>query len=423
VVERNRWARSRIAAVVGLVVLAAAPAFVVPSTAAWSAGGVVRSRVRSQQAIDLFPDEVGAGDGFSIIETTAGVLYGVGANDVGQLGDGTTTARVVASPVDLPDSTEISGFDVGIDHVVLRDAAGGVWTWGNATQAGGFTTTPRSVDLPTSSSAVDVEAGGYFSLVVTLDGAVYAWGNNGGGRLGRSDLGENNDLCDGTFCAAGRVDAVGETFVAVGAAAARSSGAAWDASGDVRVWGTSAWGGSSGVSVAFDPSETDAPSGVEDAAFVGESLFVLDAAGRVWRVEGTDSSRTARIVPELSGVAVRTMVVSFSSTSLEDPSAGAGVFFVTTGGQLFASGSNANGRLGLDPAVAFYSDPTPVPVAEPPVVLAAGDNHTVFTTASGRFFAAGSNDRGQFGIGRTDPDPTESFIEFRLHFWFPEEHA
>ncbi|GEM_PF-5147539 len=419
--SRVRRAAQRPVAVAGLLVVTVAVAAVLPSTAAWSANGVVRTQVRTQQVIDLFPRQVGAGDGFSIIETTDGALYGVGANSRGQLGDGTTTARVVASSVLLPAGTGVAGFDVGIDHVVLRDAVGGVWTWGNATQAGGSTATPRTVDLPTEAPAVDVQAGGYFSLAVTQDGVVYAWGNNGGGRLGRSDLGTTNDRCTGTFCEPGRVDAVGEGFVAVGAAAARSGAVAWDGAGAVRAWGGTAWGGAGGAGVAFDGP--DAPAGVQGATFVGDSLFVLDDAGRVWQTTGSDGSHTAHIVPEMAGRTVRSLTVSFSSTSLEDPMSGTGVFFVTAAGELYAFGANANGRLGLDPAVAYYAEPTPVPVAEPPVVLAAGDNHTVFTTASGRFLAAGSNDRGQFGTGRTSTEPTLAFTEFDLHYWFTEEHA
>jgi alpha-tubulin suppressor-like RCC1 family protein len=77
-------------------------------------------------------------------------------------------------------------------------------------------------------------------------------------------------------------------------------------------------------------------------------------------------------------------------------------FFLSISGQVFATGDNSSGQLGLGEDVAKKNSFTLVtlPVGATRVVaIVAGGSHTFILTESGQVFAAGNNSRGQLGLG------------------------
>lgn len=135
--------------------------------------------------------DVQGGVNFSIALTRGGKLYAWGGNQYGQLGDGTTSVRWVPTRVALPKGTTISSIAVGADHVVATTRSGRVFTWGrnHRGQLGDGSLVDRhrpvSVRKGLSGSAVAVAAGNGISAVVTSAGAVFLWGRNTYGQLGR----------------------------------------------------------------------------------------------------------------------------------------------------------------------------------------------------------------------------------------------
>ena len=125
--------------------------------------------------------------------------YGWGANNYGQLGDGTTLVRHLPVAVHLPLGTTIRALAAGSDFSLALTSSGTGLAWGGNEygQLGDGTTlvrnSPVPVQLPVGVTIKAIAAGeggtvpgfisGAFSLAVTSSGTVLAWGLNNYGQL------------------------------------------------------------------------------------------------------------------------------------------------------------------------------------------------------------------------------------------------
>lgn len=133
---------------------------------------------------------IAAGRDFSCALTTAGAVQCWGNNEGGQLGNNS----LASSPTPVP----VSGLDSGIvaitmgpagDHVCVLTAAGAVECWGanDQGQLGNGTTASSSVPIAVSglsSGVVAISAGEEQTCAATRTGAVLCWGSNYRGQLG-----------------------------------------------------------------------------------------------------------------------------------------------------------------------------------------------------------------------------------------------
>jgi len=134
--------------------------------------------------------------GHSLFVKSDGTLWAMGANNYGQLGDGTTTNR--ASIVQVKDSsgvpvTNVIAVAAGDAHSLFVKSDGTLWAMGNNNdgQLGDGTTTNRTslVQVRDSSgvpvtNVIAVAAGFSHSLFVKSDGTLWAMGYNLYGQLG-----------------------------------------------------------------------------------------------------------------------------------------------------------------------------------------------------------------------------------------------
>ena len=115
-----------------------------------------------------------------------GTVWSWGANNWGQLGDGTFTPRAV--PVRVSGLTNVTAIAAGLNHSLAVRADGTVWAWGNnaAGNLGDGTLTVRNapVQVVGLTGADTVAAGSGFSLAVKQDRTVWGWGANISGQLG-----------------------------------------------------------------------------------------------------------------------------------------------------------------------------------------------------------------------------------------------
>src|SRR5215472_13269750 len=111
-----------------------------------------------------------------------------GNNWHGQLGDGTTTNRLLFVPVSGLGGGVVQ-VAAGTFHSLAVTSDGSAWAWGSNLfgELGTGTTTNSSVPVRVKglTGAVAVAAGGdEYSLALRSDGTVWAWGNNEDGQLG-----------------------------------------------------------------------------------------------------------------------------------------------------------------------------------------------------------------------------------------------
>ncbi len=130
--------------------------------------------------------ELAAGGGHTCARLVDGRVRCWGLNEVGQLGDGTTTRQVV--PTDVPGITDAVEIAAGTAHTCARRSDLSVQCWGlnDYGQLGDGTTTHRSSPVPVDGLAgvVGLSLGDRHSCARLSDGAVRCWGQNSGGELG-----------------------------------------------------------------------------------------------------------------------------------------------------------------------------------------------------------------------------------------------
>jgi len=168
-----------------------------------------------------------ADDSSTMVIKTDGSLWGWGANDIGQLGNGTRidsptpikimddVAAVSHSPGRVylwspePYSQPIGG---GFTLALKKD--GTFWSWGSesggklggrvlAMQNVGFVTEPIRVGQFLNAQlsvnmddTIAISAGGSHSVAIKSDGTLWTWGDNYWGQLGRGFIGSFHDLDD-----------------------------------------------------------------------------------------------------------------------------------------------------------------------------------------------------------------------------------
>jgi hypothetical protein len=130
--------------------------------------------------------QIAAGGNHGLAIGAAGAMWTWGYNGEGQLGDQTTTTRL--TPVRLAGPTAMIQVAGGLDYSLALRNDGTVWSWGgNSTgQLGDGTTTQRAKpeEIPGLAHIIQIAAGNSSSFALRSDGTLFAWGNNNVGELG-----------------------------------------------------------------------------------------------------------------------------------------------------------------------------------------------------------------------------------------------
>ena len=122
-----------------------------------------------------------------VFVSTGGSLQCWGANTYGQLGDGTITSGS-SVPVSVSNITTATSIAVGAYHTcaALTSATIKCWGRGNFGQLGNGTkeSSASLVSVYGITTASSVAAGRYHTCAMLVGGSIKCWGHNYGGRLG-----------------------------------------------------------------------------------------------------------------------------------------------------------------------------------------------------------------------------------------------
>lgn len=134
---------------------------------------------------------VSAGRSHSCGLATNGAAFCWGANDSGQLGDGSTTAS--RGPVRAAEGVTFTSIDAGQHHTCGVTAAGDVYCWGANGSGqlgdGGVAARPLPVRVGSAGAWRAVTAGRLHSCGIALSGEALCWGTNAEGQIGEGSTG------------------------------------------------------------------------------------------------------------------------------------------------------------------------------------------------------------------------------------------
>lgn len=172
--------------------------------------------------------------------TTFGDIYQWGDNTFGQLGDGTYTNRT--SPVIV--STQLGGWkqvSVGYNHTVALSIENELYAWGHndygqlgTGQYGQGTNKTTPFKIADGLKFAHVSAGGLMTLAVSTDGHVYSCGLNNYGRLGYGYAGP----ASGAEYASPTLKRIAQLENVISVTAGTAHAAAVTADGSMYTWGS-----------------------------------------------------------------------------------------------------------------------------------------------------------------------------------------
>ena len=129
-----------------------------------------------------------------------GSLWGMGLNDNGQLGNGTSTDLNTSQElIEANSSNPIIEITHGVLHSLFLRADGSLWSMGSNShgQLGDGTTTDRSTPVKiVDSDVVRISAGRRHSLFLKSNGSLWGMGSNTCGELGINLAGGSNSSFD-----------------------------------------------------------------------------------------------------------------------------------------------------------------------------------------------------------------------------------
>jgi alpha-tubulin suppressor-like RCC1 family protein len=272
---------------------------------------------------------------------TDNTLWGCGYNLAGALGDGTNTTR--SSPVQIGSLSNWSNVSAGGNFNVAVKTNGTMWSWGyNGTygQLGlGNTTSyssPKQIGSLTNWS--QVKSASVHSLAIKTDGTLWAWGSNYFGQLGIGTSGPYAHKSSPV-----QVGAL-TTWSKIAAGGSFSLGITTD--GKLWAWGFNGNGrlGTGNTTNRSSPTQIGSLTTWSNVFAGNGSCFAIKTDGTLWAwgVNNTnqlgDGTATAKSSPVQIGALTNWSLISSSNSH---------TIAIKTDNTLWAWGLNSSGELGL----------------------------------------------------------------------------
>ena len=323
-----------------------------------------------------------------------------GANDTGQLGDGTETQRF--SPIQTNGLNGIVSISAGALHSLFLKYDGTVWVcgWNIYGQLGDGTTNNmlNTNKISGLSNIVSISAGEYQSLFLKNDGSVWACGGNSFGQLG-----------DGTIIDKGApIQIVGSSFGAIAIATGTQHSLILKNDGTVWAFGDNQFGqlGDGTTIQRLTPVQVSSLTGIIAIAGGGQHSLFLKNDGTVWACGNNQFGQLGNVSATSTPVKVNglTNVIKIAAGYYHS-------LFLKNDGGVWGCGNNGSGQLG-DGTTNGRSIPDKIVGLTGITSIAAGEGNSLFSKNDGTFWACGDNWQGQLG----DVITLNKYIPFQIVF-------
>jgi len=339
---------------------------------------------------------VSGGWNYALALKSDGSVWAWGANDNGQLGNGTTTGSLV--PIPVPSLAHgVIAIAAGWDAAVALKSDGSVWTWGanDRGQLGDGSHAASQVPVRVSGiggRVTAIAAGFSYALTLKSDGTVWGWGDDFQGQLGN---GQNADTTS-------PVAVHGLTGRVVAISAGKAHSLAIEADGSV--W---AWGDNGGGELGVDTGDVFQNTPVRVAGLSGHTLAVAAVVDHSAAIEagGTLWSWGREFLPsgDYMGTDAPTPMPGLTNVK---QIAGGWSFFVAleANGSVWAWGENLD-TLGDGSGHDSPNNPVAVLGLDKGVVtIGTGIENGYAVTSKGVVWSWGNNNHGELGNGTVDPE-------------------
>jgi len=334
--------------------------------------------------------EVASGDNHNISLKSNGTLWGWGANNVGQLGDGTDSSRT--SYIQIGNDTNWVSASTGGAHSFGIKSNGTLWGWGynSSGQLGDGTDSSRNqpVQIGIDNQWVTLIGGEKHSLGLKSNGTLWAWGDNTFGQLGNGSNTSSNTP----------VQITGNAWVSIAAGNSHSLGLQSD--GSLWAWGNNSNGqlGNNSTSNSNTPQKIGSNNNWISIAAGDFHNLALQFEGTLWTWGKNTQGQLGN--NNTSDQYSPTLIGSDSTWLLVD-AGGAHSHAIKANGTLWSWGNNSNGGLGTGDTL-LKNAPTQIGADTNWVYISAGSLHTVaLNSIRNQFCASGYNAYGQLGNSST----------------------
>lgn len=348
----------------------------------------------STQMLGAAISDIAPGYRGTCVSLTRGGVDCWGANDFGQLGDGTTTDSRVPRPVKW--ITNATAVAFGNFHVCALLDNGGVRCWGSngIGELGNGTRTTfsaRPVQVTGIHSAIALGLGWAHSCALLANGTVRCWGYNWDGELGNGTRTQTSTV---------PVQVTG-IHTATALATFETHNCALLASGAVQCWGSNRYG-QLGNGTTNDSSTPVTVLGINNATAVAAGNFfscalLVSGSVRCWGSGASGELGDGRSEPYADHVSTPVPVAGIS-TAVAITAGAYHACAVLDNGTVWCWGQNHYGQLGNGSLTALTLN-TPAQVREisAPVRLVAGYWHTCALLTDGAMRCWGLDGWGELG--------------------------